>query len=162
MPIRPRCAGSSRTVAPSWPRRSTRTGLAWPLTAEVAEQPRIGRVIGPLFERLAAAVAAAGVDPEPSLAWYDLDRDGIRLAACGPAGLTGEGFEQADLAAVPRAVVGCWEGPLTRIADAWQALGAHLVSEGLQAAGVCREVYLATAADPADEGWVVELQQPVS
>lgn len=133
------------------------------LTAEVAEQSEIGPVIGPLFQRIDRAAGASGVSAEPGMAWYDLSDTGTRLGACGPAGLAGDGIEQARLDERPDAVVTTYTGPLLRIAEAWQALGAHLAEEGLQADGTCREIYRGTPVgmDPTDE-WVIELQQPVA
>ncbi|KQZ70730.1 MerR family transcriptional regulator [Nocardioides sp. Root151] len=130
------------------------------LTASVAEQPQIGPVIGPLFVRLASAAAGQGTGFDPSVAWYDVGDEGIRFAACGPAGLDVEGAEPATLPAVPRAVVATYTGPIDRIAEGWQALGAHLTEQGLHASGTCRELYLSSPADPSAD-WVIKLQQPV-
>lgn len=52
-------------------------------------------------------------------------------------------------------------GPLTRIGEAWRAVGAHLAAEGLDPAGVCREIYHRTQAEDPTAEWEVELQQPV-
>lgn len=130
------------------------------LTGTVADQPEIGPSISPLFGRLARAAAEQGVESDLSLAWYDMRDDGIRFAACGAAEVEVEGGERATLPAVDRAVVTTYTGPLERISEAWQQLGAQLVDSGLHADGVCREVYAAVPDDHAGD-WVIELQQPV-
>lgn len=126
------------------------------LVGEVADQPQIGPVIGPMFERL---VAASGVAEPETLAWYDAGDDGIRFGACVAGDVSLDGAESATLAAAPRAVVTTYRGPIMRIAEAWQAVGAHLADRGLQATGVCREAYHEV---PADGAWAIELQQPVA
>ena len=131
------------------------------LVARVAEQPEIGAVVGPLFDRLTQAATTQGIVPEPNLAWYDMGDDGIRFAACGPAEITVEGGERSTLPAVARAVVTTYTGSIDRIAEAWQALGCHVVDHGLHASGVCREVYREVPNDPSAD-WVIDLQQPVS
>lgn len=47
-----------------------------------------------------------------------------------------------------------------RSAEAWQQLGTHVADLGLQAHGMCREVYGEVPADHAGD-WVIELQQAV-
>lgn len=131
------------------------------LTAEVAEQPDIGAVIGPMFARLDTAATEQGIDSVPGVAWYDMGDEGIRFGACAPAAVEVEGAQRVTLPEVPRAVVSTYTGPIHRIAEGWQALGAHLAEQDLQAAGVCREVYRTTPADLATGTWVIELQQPV-
>ena len=133
------------------------------LTGEVADQSEVGPAIGPLFARIGQEAAERCLNPEPSLAWYGMTDDGIHFGACGPAALAGaQGLEEATLEARERAVVTTYTGPLVRIGDAWQTLGAHLAEQGLHADGDCREIYHRTPpdADPAQE-WVIELQQPV-
>lgn len=132
------------------------------LTASAREQPEIGDLIGPMFERLAEAATAQGIPVDPSLGWYDLDDDGIRFAACLPAGIELDGAEQATLPGVMCAVCATYVGPIGGIGDAWQQFGAHLTQRGLHAEGVCREIYGPVPADPVSGDWTIELQQPVA
>ena len=129
------------------------------LTAQVAGQQDIGPTIDPMFGRLAAAAEEQGVETGPGLAWYDMRDEGIRFGACLPGSIDGDGFDHARLDGAPRAIVTTYTGPLARIGEAWQSVGAHLAAEGLEPAGVCREVYHSL---PADADWVIELQQPVA
>ncbi len=129
------------------------------LTAEVAEQPEIAGVIGPLFERLVSAFD--GRLPGPSRAWYAGDGDRLRLAAAVEAAEVPAGVEQGSLPAVERAVVTTYRGPISGIGDAWQALGAHLAEQGLETAGICREIYHEIHLDGRRDE-VVELQQPLA
>jgi DNA-binding transcriptional MerR regulator len=130
------------------------------LTASVEAQSEIGRVIGPMFDRLAQAAVAQGVAAAPSVAWYDDGDDGIRFGACVPGAVELDGAEQATLEPADRAVVATYRGPIQRIGEGWQQVGAHLAERGLEAAGRCREVYREVQDDP-DGTWEVELQQPV-
>lgn len=131
------------------------------LVATAAEQPEIGDLIGPMFDRLAQAAVAQDIAVDPSIGWYDIGDEGIRFAACLPAGITLDGAEQATLESEPRAVCATYVGPIAGIGEAWQQFGAHLAARGLHAAGVCREVYGPVPADPIHGDWTIELQQPV-
>ncbi len=130
------------------------------LTGEADEQPEIGGVIGPLFDRLVEAYS--GQLPGPSLAWYLGDGDRVRLAAAvAEDGEVPAGLETGQLIAVERAVVATYRGPISGIGEAWQALGAHLASHGHEPAGPCREVYHEIHLDGAHDE-VIELQQPIA
>ncbi|MEZ5097805.1 MAG: MerR family transcriptional regulator [Nocardioides sp.] len=130
------------------------------LSGEATDQAQIGDVIGPLFERLVQAYG--GELPGPSLAWYVGEGDRIRLAAAvEERGAVPEGVEEASLAAVPRAVVTTYRGPIAGIGEAWQLVGAPRAAPGHEPAGVCREVYHEIHLDGSGDE-VVELQQPVA
>lgn len=130
------------------------------ITGHVAEQPEVGPVISGYFARL---IAASNRPDACDVAWYSMTDDGIEFAACGPAGVAGDGIEQATLQPAADAVVTTYDGPIDGIGEAWQAVGAHLAEQGLEPADRCREVYRTVPSDPADTDarWVIELQQPV-
>lgn len=131
-------------------------------TERVPEVGRIGERVGPMFEALTGALAAAGSRPvEPAVAWYDVDGEEVVIAAAFQAsGEPPAGTEVHDLAGVERAMCVLHNGSMATISATWQALVEHVETAGLRASGPCREVYLATP-DGDQDAWVTELQQPV-
>lgn len=145
----------------------------------VSDQLEIGPRIGPLFERLAAALAARNVPLDrPALAWYRPEGEGMRIAAAFPVDrvdplgggrftqtppdLAEAGIELADLDAVERAVTVLHQGGMDSIGETWQALVRHVEQLGYRSTGTCREVYLHMPMDADQSTWITELQQPVA
>jgi hypothetical protein len=95
------------------------------------------------------------------IGWYDLAGDRLRIGAAVGARVEGDGLEHGRLDGAERAVVATYVGPMTHIGEAWQAVGAYLSEQGLEATGICREVYVDTPMDRPND-WVTELQQPVA
>ena len=130
-------------------------------TAVVAEQPEVAGVVGPLFDAVGKALAAAGKTPGTPVAQYVMGEDGMDIAA----GFTVSGdvpgnLLTVNLPAVPAAICGVHLGAMDRIGDSWQAVYAEIIARGFAPSGPCREVYLRSgSADQQD--WVTELQQPV-
>jgi len=129
----------------------------------------VSPVIGPLYDRLAAAIEAAGLPVrEPGYALYEpVDPEdeaaGIRVRA-GFTGADGdesaEGFDVVELPEVPLAATILHHGVMSRIGETWGELMDWMSENGYVPSGVCREVYLVTDPLPQEE-WVTELQQPV-
>jgi DNA-binding transcriptional MerR regulator len=98
------------------------------LVTTVTAQEEIGPRIGPMFDRLAAALAAEGVGiGGASLAWYESADDGMRIAAGFPIVAASVGsapdVEIADLEPAPRAITMIHHGGVQTLGDAWQARG---------------------------------------
>lgn len=153
--IGPRRVACARAVAPGW---------GW---------ANITPVIGPLFDRLAAALQRADVpDPGPAIAEYEADEtgdgSGVRVTAAfglpetvAEIGLErGPGFDVITLPPIEQAAVITHRGPLTGLGRSWEALLRQARTDGYQVSGVCREFYLASADQPHHD-WVIELHQPV-
>ena len=135
------------------------------LSTSVPSYEKVGPEVGPLFGRLGTLLGRAGVPmPEPALAWYVGNEDGLTLGvgwATTRAAVDVEGVEVADLAAYDRALTTIHRGSMERIGSAWQALAGEVEARGLRFGGPCREVY--HHVDPTNhEAWVTELQQPVA
>ncbi|MEI7056556.1 MerR family transcriptional regulator [Nocardioides sp. CCNWLW239] len=131
------------------------------LTDHVDETGEVGERVGPLFDRVYGAFAAAEIEPSgPGIGWYDAVGDGMTFGAGADlGGKAVDGLEVGTLRAYDRAVTTIYRGPVTGIGDAWQELARHVTDAGLEFAGPCREIYLETPED--QDGWVAELQQPV-
>lgn len=134
------------------------------ITDTVDDQSQIGPKIGPMFDRLSAAFAGAGMTMRgPAYAWYAAEDDRMRIAAGFSTtvdAVPDPEVEVADLPAVERAVTVLHHGSMETIGDTWQALGSQVAERGLDPSGPCREVYLESPLDDPD-AWVTELQQPV-
>ena len=130
-------------------------------TAVVAEQPEVAGVVGPLFDAVGEALAAAGASLETPIAQYEMGEDGLRIVAGYAISATAPGgVDTVDLPAVPAAICGVHLGTMDRIGESWQAVHAEIIARGFAPSGPCREVYVrAVSDDQAD--WVTELQQPV-
>ncbi len=136
-------------------------------TATVAEMDEIEAEIGPMFDRVNAAIAQAGAAyTGPGVATYDAQGERMLVTvgeqigdAAVPAGLA-----RVRVPSAARAVTGRLEAPdLAGIQAAWQDLVAEVERRGLRASGPGREVYHATPHDGPDAaGWVIDLQQPVA
>jgi len=140
------------------------------IVGRAADQPEIGPTIGPMFERLATALAQAGVGlTQPPLAWYRPVGDAMEMAAAFPvsvsqlpAALAEAGIELATLDACESAVTVLHHGGMESIGQTWQHLVRHIEEAGLRFDGVAREVYLHMPMDGDPAEWVTELQQPVA
>lgn len=132
------------------------------LTASVADPAEIQQTIGPLFDRVVAAVEAAGLPLErPGVAHYTGTQDGMLIAAAEQVDADHvEGLQIVELPPVPRAVTVVHEGSLATISESWQRLVQSAADHGLSAVGTCREIYHRVDLEH-DRGWRVELQQPV-
>ncbi|MFL1375745.1 MULTISPECIES: MerR family transcriptional regulator [unclassified Nocardiopsis] len=127
----------------------------------------VGPVIGPMFPEAAGALAAAGVHGHgPAVAYYGYDEsgegEGIAVTAgfVLPAGVEGvPGLEVSELPGGEAAVT-THRGEVAGIGETWAALVDWVREEGLELAGVCREVYW-TPGDRPQEEWVTDLVQPV-
>ncbi len=133
------------------------------LTATAASLDDVGGVVGPLFDRLAGTLAAAGVAMTgPAVATYTYTPGGSVevLAGIPVGGPVPDGVETVDLPPVDHAAAFTHHGPMETIGDSWQALLRRCAADGLELDGSAREVYLHMPTDdPAS--WVTELQQPV-
>ncbi|MET1019955.1 MAG: MerR family transcriptional regulator [Microterricola sp.] len=127
-------------------------------------------VIGPLFDRLRAAMTAAGVPPQSeAIASYDAiedapDGESVRASAwfIVPDDVaSGDGFEVQTLPGVTQAATLVHHGSMATIGESWQALHEWITANGYELAGVCRERYILSQPEP-QENWVTELQQPVT
>lgn len=130
----------------------------------------IAPVIGPLFDRLRAAMDAAGVPPRgEAIASYDAiedapDGESVRASAwfIVPDDVApGDGFEVQTLPGVAQAATVVHRGSMATIGESWQALHEWITANGYEPAGVCRERYIVSQPEP-QENWVTELQQPVT
>jgi DNA-binding transcriptional MerR regulator len=136
----------------------------------VTDQPEIGPKIGPMFQRLATALAESGIKIDrTAMAWYRTRDDRMQIAAAFPVALT-EGtsalaaadVQVAWLDPVERAVTVLHHGGMDTIGDTWQALVRHVEGKGYKTTDVGREVYLHMPMDEDPATWVTELQQPVA
>ena len=133
---------------------------------EAASLEEVAAVVQPLFGELAEALAATGAPlQDPAMAFYDLRDDGtvgVHAAFPLPTGDDpGAGNTVTLLPAEQHAVVTQNLGPLDEAAEAWQALGAAMASDGLEPSGAAvREVYVHMPMDDPS-AWVTELQWPV-
>jgi len=140
------------------------------LVDSVADQPDIGPTIGPMFQRLTAALSGSGIVlDQPAIAWYRPSDDRMQIAAAFPVTLTEvpteltrAGVQVATLDAAAKAIVVLHHGGMETIGDTWQALARHVEEKGYRSAGTAREVYLHMPMDADPAGWVTELQQPVT
>lgn len=132
------------------------------LTETVASQPEVAAVVGPLFDRVADAIVAAGGEPGLPIAEYDMNKHGVRIRAGftydGPAI---DGVDIVELPAVDSAFTATHLGTMATIDDSWHAVHQAITAQGATAESACREVYLQSESeDQAD--WITELQQPVT
>lgn len=132
------------------------------LTETVATQPEVAGVVGPLFDRVADALATVDASLALPIAEYDMDENGVRITAGfvydGPAL---DGVDIVELPAAAHAVSGVHLGEMAKIDQSWMALYDAIAARGLQAQGPSREVYVrAESEDQLD--WITELQQPVA
>jgi DNA-binding transcriptional MerR regulator len=127
-----------------------------------ATQPEIGQRIGPLFGEVEAALRAAGAQPGVALAYYVVTAEGMEChAGFAYSGEPGQGFDVAELPAVPEAVSQVHLGSMATIGGSWQAFGAWLEEHGAEPTGASREIYLEAPEGDMD-AWVTELQMPFS
>jgi DNA-binding transcriptional MerR regulator len=131
------------------------------------EPDSITPVIGPLYDRLCADLARAGIEPTgPSIAYYEdaPDDGGIIIHAALPVDIDlGDhpGFTVLDLPEVGQAATLIHRGSMDGVMASIQALAHWIDANGFSSAGYNRELYLNYGhGDPAD--WVTELQEPVA
>lgn len=133
-------------------------------TASVEDMSQVGPAVGPLFERVAAALGPAAAAATATVAQYTVSDDGGVDVLVGfpwdDAAPAGADLRVVDLPPVPTCAVTTYRGPVARIGEAWQGFVRALDAAGWQLDGPCREVYLATPFDDPD-AWVTELRQPV-
>ncbi len=134
------------------------------VSAQIEEMEEIENEIGPMFDRVNAAIGGAA-RVGPGVATYT-DIPGGLIAAAGEQigeAPTPEGLEKVDVAEAPRALTVTYEGEdIAGLPAAWQSLVREVESRGLVPVGTCREVYLETPYDPEGERWRISLQQPVA
>ena len=132
----------------------------------------IGPVVGPLFQKLSAALRGAGITPDlPAIAWYvprGAAEQGVEVNASfaapddAPLGpVAGQEFEVVELPAVEQAAVLVHHGPPDSLGKGYMTLFGWVSREGWVPPGPCREVYLSPDSVPQAE-WVTELQLPVT
>jgi DNA-binding transcriptional MerR regulator len=132
------------------------------LTDDVGSQPELGMKVGPLFDRVADRLVAAGLKPDnPAYAWYEESESGIHFGAGFPVTAESvDGVEVVDLQPYDRGLTVLHHGTMETIGDTWQALVTEVERRGLTFGGPGREVYLETPME-SQEHWVTELQQPL-
>ncbi|QIG40155.1 MerR family transcriptional regulator [Microbacterium sp. 4R-513] len=125
-------------------------------------------VVGPLFDRVAGALEAAGIPlRDPAYALYEAvdDEDGPIVVRAGfpadPGDVDPEGLERVELPPVELAASLVHHGVMARIGDSWMHLMRWIEESGYSPSGIGREVYLVSGMLPEEE-WVTELQQPVT
>lgn len=132
------------------------------LTETVGSQPEVSAVVGPLFDRVADAIVAAGGEPGLPVAEYDMNKHGVRVRVGftydGPAI---DGVDIIELPAVEAAFTTTHLGSMATIDETWGALTAAIEQQGARAFGACREVYLQSESEDQND-WITELQQPVT
>lgn len=128
----------------------------------------ISPVIGPLYDRLFAALCQAGIPPVgPTVAYYDLPEgeDGPIIVHAGVAvnaePADGQEFAIVDLPAIPKAATLVHHGSMMAVDAAFQALARWIESNGFRSAGPSREFYLVAGPDHDQKNWVTELQEPI-
>lgn len=132
--------------------------------AATATQQDIGPVIQPLYPKIMAQLAAAGVHPiGPSIAYYtpapEQSEDALRVHVTFPvAAESVPGLDRIDIPAAQVASV-IHRGPMEGVDEAYQLLHAWVQDNGYTATGSAREIYLEVHEDPAD--WVTEIQLDV-
>ena len=131
------------------------------LSEKVATQPEVSAVVGPLFDRVADLLIAAGAEPGLPIAEYDMDSHGVHITAGftydGPPV---DGLVIVELPAVESAYTATHFGAMATIDDSWMALERAIEAAGAQSQRACREVYHESET-PDQSNWVTELQQPV-
>ena len=128
-------------------------------------------VIGPLMDRLDAALIAAGRPLiEPGIFWYEaIDDEGAEdgeiavhasyIAEAEP--VAGDGYDVVELPGVETAATMMHHGDMTGIGESWSRLMEALVADGYRVVGLAREVYLNADGHEPGPDWVTELQVPV-
>ena len=132
-------------------------------TATVEDMSQVGPVVGPLFERVAAALGPAAAAATATVAQYTVSDDGgvdVLVGFPWDDAAPADGLRVVDLPPLPSCAVTTYRGPVSRIGEAWEAFVRALDAAGWELDGPCREVYLDTPFD-APDAWVTELRQPV-
>jgi DNA-binding transcriptional MerR regulator len=126
----------------------------------------VGPVVGPLIERLDAALQAAGRPlGEPGIFWYETEADdqfGVHVSYVAETEpVAGPGYDVVELPAVPTAATLLHRGDMSGIGESWAALMEQVVADGYRVVGPSREVYLETDGHEPGPDWLTELQAPV-
>lgn len=130
-------------------------------TSEVAAQPDIAGVIGPMFGVVATAVSKAGGCPETGVGVYDATENGLSVTAGYLYdGAAADGFEVVNLPETWAATT-MHLGTMDGIGASWQALHGWCSENGWTPNGPGRELYIKAPPDSDQSDWVTELQQPV-
>ncbi|MFE6777224.1 MerR family transcriptional regulator [Streptomyces sp. NPDC057702] len=137
--------------------------------ADSFEPEHVGPVIGPLYEELFRRLAAADVSPTgPGIAYYEpAPGEGPEGAVTVHAGVTvtaapapEHGFQIVDLPGIEQAATIVHRGSMDAVLPTAQALAHWTDAHGYRSTGYARELYL--DCDGPQEGWVTELQEPVT
>ncbi|MFF3271921.1 MerR family transcriptional regulator [Streptomyces chrestomyceticus] len=127
----------------------------------------IGPVVGPLYDELFRRLATAGVEPAgPGIAHYaDAPGGGDRItvhAAVVVAAVPqpSHDFAIVDLPPLAQAATVVHRGPMERVLPTAQVLARWLDDSPYRSAGYPRELTLECPEDR--EGWVTELQEPIT
>ncbi|MEV7419543.1 MerR family transcriptional regulator [Streptomyces sp. NPDC089919] len=126
----------------------------------------IGPVIGPLYDRLFALLAAAGTAPAgPGIAYYEDAPEGggailVHAAVQVAAPLQEGAFRVLDLPPLPRAATIVHRGSMDSVLPTAQTLARWIDTHGHDPSGYPREVNLECPADRT--AWVTELQTPLT
>ncbi|WP_350277148.1 MerR family transcriptional regulator [Kribbella sp. HUAS MG21] len=122
-------------------------------------------VVHPLCAELGRRLPEADVRPSGRLTclYEQESEDQVVVRATVPAvvdaGGNLNGLDVIDLPAVQAATL-VHRGPIDQVLPSWQALARWLDDNGRRAAEPARELYLDIPDDP--DGWVTELQQPLT
>ncbi|WP_420095402.1 MerR family transcriptional regulator [Brevibacterium sediminis] len=135
-------------------------------TVVLGEPPFDTSEIGPLFGTVADRLAEAGIRHAAGIGIFSDAGLGTEVT-CGyrtEAAQDLADLQVTELEACTAATL-IHEGSMSRIGASWQHLSKWCISRGYSLTGPCREVYLDTDDDTADNsdqaGWIVELQQPI-
>lgn len=122
---------------------------------------RLAEHIGPMFDRVAAALQHGRGALETPIATYAESEAGMDVVVgYGNPGPAPEGTTLVELPEIT-AVCGVHLGPMTGIHASWQDLHRWVIDNGYTFAGPCRELYVRAETDDQSD-WVTELQQPVT
>jgi DNA-binding transcriptional MerR regulator len=138
------------------------------LTALAAsyEPEDIGPVIQPLYARVEAELARSGLtDLGPGIAYYEDIADGVLVHAAVQISGEIEGdseLQVAVLPGLPEAATAVHHGPMSECGTTFNALAQWLSDNGYRGGQYAREVYLHCPPGVDQQGWVTELQVPVT
>ncbi|GAA3435395.1 MerR family transcriptional regulator [Kutzneria kofuensis] len=138
------------------------------LTALAAsyEPEDIGPVIQPLYARVEAELARSGLTVSgPGIAYYEDVPDGVLVhAAVQVSGeVTGDTELQVTfLPGLPEAATAVHHGPMSESGTAFNELARWLTDNGYRGGQYAREVYLHCPPNVEQQGWITELQIPVT
>ena len=130
------------------------------------EPEDIGPVIQPLYARVEAELARSGLSVSgPGIAYYEDVSDGVLVhAAVQVSGEpTGESeLVLVDLPGIEQAATAVHHGPMSEVGPVYDAIAHWLSENGYQGGLYAREVYLHCPPGVEQQGWVTEMQVPVT